>query len=147
MTVHIKLLRSGDDAILRNVADGVFDHPVDADLTREFLADLRHHIAVAIEDGVVVGFASGVHYIHPDAHAQLWINEVSLAPTHRQRGLGKAIMNELFKAGRANGCKEAWVLSYRNNAPAMALYASVGGKEGADSSGPADALLGYSFDL
>jgi len=144
VAVEIRVLRSGDEAILARVADGVFDRPVDPGLTREFLADPRHHIAVAVDDGVVVGFASGVHYIHPDAAAQLWINEVSLAESHRRRGLGMAA---LFQAGRESGCAEAWVLTYRDNGPAMALYASVGGTEGADDSGASADLLGYSFDL
>jgi len=145
--VEIRILRAGDEAILEKVAAGVFDHRIDADLTREFLADMRHHIAVAIDDGVVVGFASGVHYIHPDAAAQLWINEVSLAESHRRRGLGKAIMHALFQEGREHGCAEAWVLTYRDNVPAMALYSAVGGAEGADDSGASEDLVGYSFDL
>jgi len=147
VSIEIRVLRRGDEAILENVAEGVFDHPVRSELIREFLADPRHHIAVAIDAGLVVGFASGVHYIHPDAAAQLWVNEVSLAESHRRRGLGKAIMQALFEAGRENGCVEAWVLTYRDNVPAMALYASVGGNEGADDSGASEDLLGYSFDL
>ncbi|MGB6630384.1 MAG: hypothetical protein WBE52_04025, partial [Terriglobales bacterium] len=63
MAIEIKVLQSGDDNILMNVATDLFDKPIDAELTREFLDDSRHHIAVAIDDGLVVGFASGVHYI------------------------------------------------------------------------------------
>jgi ribosomal protein S18 acetylase RimI-like enzyme len=147
MPVEIKVLRRGDDAILMNVAPGVFDNPVDPELTREFLEDPRHHIAVAIDDGLVVGFASGVHYIHPDKQPELWINEVAVAPTHRRRGLGKAVLKALFEVGRAHRCAVAWVLTDRSNAAAMALYSSLGGTEGADDAGPADATLGYSFDL
>jgi hypothetical protein len=58
MDIEIKVLRQGDEGILMNVAAGVFDNPIDAELTREFLEDPRHHIAVAIDDGLVVGFAS-----------------------------------------------------------------------------------------
>ena len=147
MPVEIKVLRRGDDAILMNVAPGVFDNPVDPELTREFLEDPRHHIAVAIDDGLVVGFASGVHYIHPDKQPELWINEVAVAPTHRRRGLGKAVLKALFEVGRAHRCAVAWVLTDRSNAAAMALYIAVGGIEGADDTGPADAAQGYSFDL
>src|SRR5580704_4615470 len=101
MAIEIKVLRSGDDSILMNVAAEVFDNAIDTQLTREFLDDARHHIAVAIDDGVVVGFASAVHYIHPDKRPELWINEVGTAPTHRRRGLGKAVLNALFDVGRA----------------------------------------------
>ena len=130
-----------------NVAAEVFDKPIDAELTREFLEDPRHHIAVAVDDGLVVGFASGVHYIHPDKPAELWINEVALAPTHRHRGLGKAVLEALLDVGRAQNCTVAWVLTYRNNVAARALYSSVGWTEGADDSGPDDIMLGYSFAL
>ena len=147
MAIEIRVLQSGDEAILMNVAPEVFDNPIDANRTREFLADPRHHIAVAIDDGLVVGFASGVHYIHPDKPPELWINEVGLAPTHRHRGLGKVALKALLDVGRVHHCSVAWVLTYRNNPAAMALYASLGGIEGADTSGPSDALLGYTFPL
>ena len=147
MAIEIKVLQAGDDRVLMKVGAEVFDNPIDPELTREFLEDPRHHIAVAIDDGVVVGFASGVHYVHPDKPAELWINEVAIAPTHRRRGLGKSVLQALFKVGRAHKCKAAWVLTDRINVAAMALYSSVGGTEGADDVGPVDAMLGYSFDL
>jgi len=55
MALEIRVLKRGDENILTNVAADVFDNPVDAGLTREFLEDPRHHIAVAIDDGTVVG--------------------------------------------------------------------------------------------
>jgi ribosomal protein S18 acetylase RimI-like enzyme len=147
MAIDIKVLRRGDDSVLMSVAAEVFDKPIDPDLTREFLKDPRHHIAVAIDDGLVVGFASGVHYVHPDKPPELWINEVSVAPTHRRLGLGKAVMRALFEVGQTHHCATAWVLTDRLNAAAMALYASVGGTEGADDTGLSHAMLGYSFAL
>jgi ribosomal protein S18 acetylase RimI-like enzyme len=147
MSTEIKVLQPGDDWILMNVAADVFDNPIDTELTREFLEDPRHHIAVAVDDGLVVGFASGVHYVHPDKPPELWINEVALAPTHRRRGLGKAMLRALFDVGRAHNCRVAWVLTDTSNIAAMALYSSVGGTEGADDSGPGKTSQGYSFSL
>jgi ribosomal protein S18 acetylase RimI-like enzyme len=118
--IEIKVLRRGDDSILMNVAVEVFDKPINSELTREFLEDPRHHIAVAIDDGLVVGFASGVHYIHADKPPELWINEVAVASTHRRRGLGKAVLRALFEVGRVHHCVVAWVLTDRDNAAAMA---------------------------
>jgi ribosomal protein S18 acetylase RimI-like enzyme len=148
MTTIIKILQPGDDHVLMNVAEGVFDQPVDAKLTKEFLEDPRHHIAVAIDDGKVVGFASGVHYIHPDKPPELWINEVGVASTHQRRGLGKAVLRALFEVGRSHNCTAAWVLTHRSNADAMALYSSVGGIEGAEGDlGIVDDVVGFSFPL
>lgn len=129
MAAKVKVLRAGDEGVLAHVASGVFDHAIDGRLAREFLCDARHHIAVGVEDGVVVGFASAVHYVHPDKPPALWINEVGVAPMHRGQGLAKALLAALFEVGRAAGCAEAWVLTDRSNVPAMGLYASLGGKE------------------
>ena len=141
------MLQRGDEHVLTHVTAGLFDNRIDPDLTAEFLGDPRHHIAVAVDEGLVVGFASGVHYVHPDKPPQLWINEVAVAATHRRRGLGKAVLSTLFEVGRAHRCKVAWVLTDRTNVAAMALYSSLGGTEGADDEGPSDATLGYSFAL
>jgi ribosomal protein S18 acetylase RimI-like enzyme len=146
VAIEVKVLGPGDDAVLMNVAPEVFDNPIDPELTREFLEDPRHHIAVAVDDGLVVGFASAVHYVHPDKPAQLWINEVAVAPSHQRHGVGKAVLNALFEVGRSLHCTEAWVLTDRTNTAAMALYTSAGGIEGADE-GPSDATLGYTFPL
>ena len=144
--ISIRVLGPGDEAVLAQVEEEVFDNPIHAELAAEFLGDPRHHIAVAVKNGVVVGFASGVHYVHPDKPAQLWVNEVGVAPRLQRRGIGKRVMAALLEVGRALGCSEAWVLTDRSNAAARALYLSVGGSDGADEQENAD-TVGYSFDL
>lgn len=132
MTLDIRHLGPDDERALRRVAVGVFDHEVDPKLVSEFLRDSRHHLVVAIENGTVVGFASGVHYVHPDKPAELWINEVGVAPSHQRQGLGKRLLQALFARGRELGCREAWVLTSPANGPAVRLYESVGGVDLAD---------------
>jgi len=132
-SIEVRVLRAGEEAILDRVAADVFDDPLLPGPAREFLSDSRHHLAVAIADATVVGFASAVHYVHPDKiHPELWINEVGVAPTHQGRGIGKALMNALLDVARELGCAEAWVLTERDNKPAMHLYQSIGGKEAED---------------
>jgi aminoglycoside 6'-N-acetyltransferase I len=128
MTVEIRLLGPGDIAVFDRVADGVFDHAVDPGLSRAFLGDPRHHMAVAIEDGIVVGMGSAVDYIHPDKAPQLWINEMGVAPSHQRRGIGRRIIDALLAHGRAIGCTEAWLGTELENAPARRLYESAGGR-------------------
>ncbi len=128
--ISVRMLNRGEEHVLTRVDPDVFDDLIDPVAAKVFLEDLRHHIAVAVDEGVVVGFASGVHYVHPDKpRAELFVNELGVASTHRGRGLGKRVLNTLLDAGRALGCSEAWVLTERDNAPAMGLYASVGGVE------------------
>jgi aminoglycoside 6'-N-acetyltransferase I len=80
--ITIRRLAAGDDAVLAASALDVFDGAPDPELIREFLQDPRHHIVVAIDDDQVTGFATAVHYVHPDKKPELWINEVGVAPTH-----------------------------------------------------------------
>jgi aminoglycoside 6'-N-acetyltransferase I len=129
LSVNIAILNRDDQDTLTRVAPGVFDHRLRPQACAEFLSDARHHIAVAIDAGTVVGMASGVHYGHPDKAPQLWINEVGVAPTHRNQGLGKQLLLALLDVGRKVGCVEAWVLTDRANQPAMRVYESCGGVE------------------
>ena len=126
--MEIRLLGPGDAGVLENVADGVFDFAVRTAFTDEFLSDPRHHLCVAIDNGVVVGFGSAVHYIHPDKPPQLWINEVGVAPTHHGRGIGNRIIACLLEHGVSIGCRTAWVVTEAGNAAARALYVSAGGR-------------------
>ena len=135
----VKALSITDLATLLNVEDEVFDNPVDEKLAKEFLADPRYHLVAAIDDGVMIGFASAVHYIHPDKPPELWINEVGVAPSHQGKGVGKAIMKEMLRLGNELGCKTAWVLTEKENKVANGLYKSAGGKT-------SDAVM-YEFDL
>lgn len=125
----IRILSLGEEHVLDTVAPGVFDHHIDPGATRAFLADRRHHLAVALDGGLVVGFASGIHYLHPDKpRPELWVNEIGVAPTHRRRGIGRRLLEALLAEGRAVGCTEAWVLAEAGNEAASNLYAASGGE-------------------
>jgi ribosomal protein S18 acetylase RimI-like enzyme len=139
VTINYRLADSGDAAFFEQVADGVFDKPVDPKLLTEFLSDQRHHIAVADDDGIIVGFVSAVDYLHPDKVAQLWLNEVGVAPSYQGRGIGKALMELMIDHARSLGCSEAWVLTDANNEAANAVYRASGGT-------PSDQIM-YSFPL
>lgn len=129
-TPEIKLLGPHDAALLVQADPDVFDNSVLPASAAEFLADARHLIAVALVADLVVGFASGVCYVHPDKPApELWINEVGVAATYQGQGLGKKIMECLLNEARRRGCAEGWVLTERDNTAALRLYQSVGGIE------------------
>jgi ribosomal protein S18 acetylase RimI-like enzyme len=127
---EIRLLHQTDFHILNNVAEDVFDDPIVESSAQEFLADPRHRLVIALDDQLVVGFVSAVIYLHPDKPSpELWINEIGVAPTHQQQGIGKSLMQAILEEAKRSGCSEAWVLTDRLNLPAMAMYKATGGEE------------------
>jgi ribosomal protein S18 acetylase RimI-like enzyme len=135
----VRRLGREDASVLERVVDGVFDETVDASLTREFLNDPRHHLIVALSDDHVVGMITAVDYVHPDKPAQLWINEVGVAPSHQRHGIGRAMLQAMLAHGRSLGCTEAWLGTEHDNVAARGLYEDAGSK-------PEPFVL-YSFDL
>jgi ribosomal protein S18 acetylase RimI-like enzyme len=142
MAIEIKILNYSDVDILKNVDPDVFDDPIDIPRAIEFLGDSRHHLGVAIDGDLVVGFVSAVHYVHPDKRfPELWINEIGVAENYQRQGIGKQLMNAIFAVGRKLNCESAWVLTDADNTAAMSLYATLGSPEP-----PTDHVM-FSFDL
>lgn len=129
MDVVVRMLSREEQSVLERVAPNVFDHPIDLRWSAEFFADPRHHLAVALEKEVVVGMASGFHYIHPDKPPELWVNEVGVAPAYQNHGIGRRLLAALFARGHELGCTGAWVLTEETNKAARRLYQVVGGEE------------------
>jgi aminoglycoside 6'-N-acetyltransferase I len=126
---EIRLLGRDDLAVLLAADDDVFDHAVQRDLAEAFLAEPHSLMAAALENGRIVGMASAFTYRHPDKPLQLFINEVGVAGRCQRRGLGTALLAKLLEAARSLGVSEAWVATEVDNAPARALYRSLGGLE------------------
>ncbi|MPY65461.1 GNAT family N-acetyltransferase [Deinococcus sp. SDU3-2] len=129
MTAEVRVLGREEADVLQNVAPGVFDHDLRPDSLAAFFADPRHHLAVALDGGVVVGMASGFHYVHPDKPPELFINEVGVADEYQGQGLGRRLLDALLAHARTLGCVAAWVLTEEDNPIARRLYASAGGEE------------------
>ncbi len=127
----VSILRPDDIALLDHVSPDVFDHPLRPELIREFVSDSRHHLAIATANDEVVGFASAIHYVHPDKPSELWINEVGVSQSFQGQGIGTRLMRALFAHGADLGCAEAWVLADEDNAAARSFYESLGGDESA----------------
>lgn len=127
--IEVRVLAAGDEKLLEHVAPGVFDRPLRPDRARALLGDRRHHLVVALDGDRVVGMASGLDYLHPDKPAELWIDELGVAPSHRGRGIGRRLLEALLEIGRTAGCEQAWVLTERGNRLARRLYRAAGGVE------------------
>jgi aminoglycoside 6'-N-acetyltransferase I len=127
MTVVIRRVLPGDEALLERIADDVFDHPVDVAVLSRFLAAPGHHLVVALADGEVVGQAAAMLHRHPDGRpVELYVDELGVAPSHRRQGIARRLLDELLALGRELGCREAWVGTEPHNVAATTLYGSLG---------------------
>jgi ribosomal protein S18 acetylase RimI-like enzyme len=120
--VQIRRLGPGDEEVVRKLA------------TRpphfELLEDDRTIFLAAFEDGEPIGFVLAHHLPRRhDPPAKLLVYEVDVAEAHRQRGVGKALLDELAGIARERGIPQGWVLTDDDNDAAMALYRSAGGRD------------------
>ena len=126
---RIKVLGENDIDLLLSVDDGMFDHPIRPDQARAFLANPLNRIAVALESGQIVAFASGTILLHPDKAPAFFVNEVGTRDSHLRRGLATEVCKALFAEVRAAGCRGIWLGADVDNVPARALYRKLGGDE------------------
>lgn len=130
--MEIRRLGSGDGAKVRDAA-ALFDHPIDEETTRVFLADDRHHLLLAFDEGRPVVFATGVELLHPDACGpEMFLYEIAVAPEFRRRGVARELIRELIAIAERRGCYGMFVLTDEANEVTMALYASTGGRRDPD---------------
>ena len=126
MPIEVRVLGRDEADLLNNIVPGVFDDRIDAGRAAEFLANPHHHLVVAITDAAIVGFASGIHYLHPDKpDPEFWINEIGVALGHRGGGVGRRLLAAILEVARNAGCRDAWVLADPENAAATHLYSRV----------------------
>ncbi|MDO4245738.1 MAG: GNAT family N-acetyltransferase [Deinococcus sp.] len=130
--VQVRVLGPDEAHALNRVAPGVFDGPPRPDATVLFFDSDRHHLAVALADGLVVGMAGGFHYLHPDKAPELFINEVGVGDDWQGRGLGRRLVSALLAHARTLGCESAWTLTETGNLAARRLYLATGGEEQTD---------------
>ena len=140
MTVEIRTVQPGDEALFARIADEVFDHPIDPTVLAQYLATPGHHLVVALADGQIVGQVSAVVHGHPDQRPiDLYVDEVGVSPAYQRRKIATAMLEEMFALGRRLGCVEAWLATEPDNAPARALYTPM--------AAPVEDVVMYAFKL
>ena len=123
MTVGIRYVLPGDEALFDRVAPDVFDHPVERSHLSRYLTTPGHHLIVAIVEGQIVGQIAGVVHYHPDGRpTELYIDEVGVAPAFQRQGIARRLLDAMLALGRELGCREGWVGTEPDNDAARALY-------------------------
>jgi aminoglycoside 6'-N-acetyltransferase I len=142
MNVEIRRLYLGDDALVKRIAEDVFDEPVRPDRLAAYLASPGHFMIVALADGIVVGQCAAVIHRHPDKVSELYIDEVGVSPAFQRQGIARKMLDAMFALGREQGCGEAWVGTEPDNVAARALYESR-----KEVHGPAETFVMYVYEL
>jgi len=121
--VKIRRLWPGDERVVDQLATR--RRPGRA---RELLADDRTLFFVAFDTDEPVAFVLAYELIrrHGD-DSIIFVYEVDVEEPYRGRGIATALMRELEQEARARDIREGFVLTDRDNEPAMRLYESVGG--------------------
>ena len=92
-------------------------------------------------DKTLLGIASGRFEIKPYAHERwLYVDEVDVCANHRQKGVGKAIMQKLISLAEDADCEEVWLGTEVDNQPANALYLSLEPDDVAS-------VVGYTYEM
>jgi len=125
MAVAIVKIDASNAGLLERVAEDVFDGPLEPERIAAFLGDSRHILIVAVEDGQVVGQASGAEYLHPDKPPQFFFNEVGVSPGWSSRGIGRRLSAAIIEAARARGCQSIWLATALDNTPAHRCFEAV----------------------
>lgn len=137
------LIATPDDAGRFDRLDpDVFDEAPDPALLRAFLADPRHHIALAVDrgDGMIVGMCSAIDHFHPDKPPSLFIMELGVATQVRRQGIATRLVATICAHGRTLGCREAWVVA-DPTPEAVGFYQSL------DATQTGQNLAMFTFDL
>lgn len=128
MTIELKRLGPGDDSMVLE-AGHLFDGPARPEAVGRFLADPDHHLFVAYAENEPVGFVSGVELTHPDKGTEMFLYELAVDESHRQSGVGTALVIALRDLARERGCYDMWVLTDDDNEAALRTYRKSGATE------------------
>ena len=119
-------MREADLPRVMEIARAAFSPPWTEDLVRR---ELGHEFSTVLhacggESGSVQGFAV-VWLVHDELH----VLNVAVAPEARRRGVARAILDRVEAQGREQGARIAMLEVRRGNAPAIALYRTLGYRE------------------
>jgi aminoglycoside 3-N-acetyltransferase I len=125
--MKIVRVQSGDEHLVLAGSE-LFDAPPTEEWSARFLSSEGHHLLVALDDGDErpVGFITGVETSHPDKGTEMFLYELSVTESHRNRGIGTALVSALADLARRRGCYGMWVGTEPDNAAAIATYKAAG---------------------
>jgi ribosomal-protein-alanine N-acetyltransferase len=116
-------MRELDLPRVMEIERAAFSHPWSEEMIRR---ELEHEFSTVLlatdgRDGPILGFAV-VWLVHDELH----VLNVAVAPESRRRGVARSVLDRVEGNGREQGARVAMLEVRRSNAPAIALYRSLG---------------------
>ena len=86
-------------------------------------------IVAEAPDHSLVGYATG-HATYETGHAEkgIYIGDLYVAPDHRRKGIARALLAAMARAGYAQGARHLWLTAREGNTAAHAFYRRLGSK-------------------
>jgi len=95
---------------------------------KEFVKISDNIFLLAYFDNQIAGMISAYKLQRmDDKKSELFFYEIGVVKDFRQKGVGKALIEELKKTAKEMNVTEMFVLTNKSNIPAMKLYTSTGG--------------------
>ncbi len=120
--IHLRAMQWPDITEVHAIETSVF--AVDDWSVEQFWSELAQptrHYVVAVDDGVIVGYA-GCFVLPPDADVQT----IAVSPASTGRGVGTALLQWLVACARRSGCAQLLLEVRADNAKAIGLYERAG---------------------
>jgi ribosomal-protein-alanine N-acetyltransferase len=121
VSIIIRKALPEDAAAVYEIESEISRHPWNEDQIREEIEFVQAYTCVCEEDSRIVGFA-----IIQNAAEFAHINEFGVLASHRRRGIGRMLMEDIIRESLERGCEFISLEVRESNDPAQALYRSFG---------------------
>lgn len=142
MSVEIRRLYPGDDALVKRIAEDVFDEPVRADRLAAYLASSSGHLMIVALAGGVVDQCPTIIHRHPDKVNGLYSTKSASHPPTSAKASREKCSTRCSRSAASKGCGEACVGTEPDNVPSRGLY-----EKRREEHGQAEAFVMYAYDL
>lgn len=119
--VQIDKLTAADLEQVSRMEQECFSMPWSEKSFEEILDNPKAVYVVAREDEQVIGYC-GAYLILDEAD----INQVAVAPAHREKGVGRMMLTALMERLKQAGAESVTLEVRKSNIPAIALYEGLG---------------------
>jgi [ribosomal protein S18]-alanine N-acetyltransferase len=127
--MEIVRLGPGDGARLAAAVRALHSEAASAAWLAAFLAQPTHHAVAAFDGEEPVGLAYGYELARVKRdRVALMLYEIDVAPSHRRRGIGRALIEAFRPICAERDADGMWLLTDDGNPGAVRLYTACGGE-------------------